>query len=89
MPPISTIDKSAQGVSEWINPGITGSNTASLTTSPMNAGGYNTNGFEDASRRTPGGSIIKVDYSYKMLKKLEAMRKELYGSTKTEDDLQQ
>jgi hypothetical protein len=28
---------------------------------------------------TPNRSILKVEYSYKMLKKLEAMREELYG----------
>lgn len=36
--------------------------------------------FEDTSRMTPGRqNILQVEYSYKMLKKLEAMREELYG----------
>lgn len=77
IPPISTIDKTAMGVCEWINPGITGSNSASLNTSPI--GGYKIGNFEDTAK-TPKGSILKVEYSYKMLKKLEAMREELYGS---------
>ena len=77
IPPISTIDRTATGVCEWINPNYTGSNPASISTSPI--GGQKFSNFDDTAR-TPRGSILKVEYSYKMLKKLEAMREELYGS---------